>query len=372
MRARSFWSVLVGSALAGGVGLLPAQAEELGKGYMFSGNGKRDFPCFESVYQDDTSLDRAAVIHYDAAAFGKALQQQLKQLPQRADSQSQLRLSRWAKQLPARLRVSDLKGVVPQLIKGEDGCGNTHFTAYFSPLIHLKSQPDGEYIHPLYAVPPGLSNTLYQGQPLTRARIDQDKVLAGKGLELGYSKSLLDNFFLQVQGSGLAEYVDTGRRLTLQYAGQNGLKYSSVGRYLVSGGYVPAEKISLQAIREFFDQNPDKLVPFLSQNESYVFFKKAQHGPRGSLHTEVQPEVSIAVDPNFIPLGSVVLAEVPQLNAEGEFVGHQLRLLLAQDTGGAIKGPGHVDVYMGVGDTAQRKASALHHYGRLWVLKLAK
>ncbi len=352
-------AVLVGGACFAPQGFLQAQAEELGKGYTFSGNGKRDFACFEPVYRPDTTLDPAAVIHYDAPTFRKALQQQLPQVPQ----------SQWAKKLPAKLTVADLKHLTPQLIKGEDGCGNTHFTAYFSPIIQLKHKPEGEYVYPLYALPPGLKDTLYLGQPLTRARIDQDQVLAGKGLELGYSKSLLENFFLQVQGSGLAEYVDTGERLTLQYAGQNGLKYSSVGRYLVTGGYIPAEEISLQAIRDFFAQHPDKLVPFLGQNESYVFFKKAQHGPRGSLHTEVQPEVSIAVDPAFIPLGSVVLAEVPQLSAQGEFMGHQLRLLLAQDTGGAIKGPGHVDVYMGAGDAAQQKASALHHYGRLWVLK---
>ena len=81
------------------------------------------------------------------------------------------------------------------------------------------------------------------------------------------------------------------------------------------------------------------------------------------------PQVSIAVDPAFIPLGSVVLAEIPRLNEQGQFLGHQLTLLVAQDTGGAIRGPGHVDLYMGAGLEAQRKASAMHHYGRLWLLK---
>lgn len=339
-------------------------AEELGKGYTFDGNGKRDLPCFETVYRPETTktLDPNQKIHYNATAFQQAIARQRKVLPGH-------RLSAWARQLPKSLKVSDLKGVKPHLIKGEDGCGNTHFTAYFSPVIQIRSKPDAVYKYPLYAYPRGLSQGIYQGQTLTRERIDQGKALAGKGLELGYSKSLLDNFFLQVQGSGLAEYVDTGHKLTLQYGGQNGLKYSSVGRALVDQGHIPADKISLQAIRDFFAAHPEQLVPFLNRNESYVFFKKAKQGPKGSLSTEVVPEVSIAVDPEFIPLGSVVLAEVPQLDADGHFVGHQLKLLVAQDTGGAIRGPGHVDVYMGAGEKAQQKASALHHYGRLWILK---
>lgn len=348
-------------------GALPVMAasEGLGQGYDFAGNGKRKLPCFEGTYQPQTLSETSSPIRFNAADFKLALRRQAAILTQRPKSAKLTRLTQRLMTLPSTLRLEDLKGFETQLLRGEDGCGNTHFTAYFSPVIQVSSKPQGAYIHPLYALPTNLDPQ----KPLTRAMIDQDKALAGKGLELGYSTSLLENFFLQVQGSGMAEYVDTGERLTLQYAGQNGLKYSSVGRYLVSEGHIPAEEISLNAIRRFFDQNPDKLMPFLSQNESYVFFKKAQTGPVGSLNTEVVPQVSIAVDPAFIPLGSVVLAEIPRLDAQGKFLGHQLTLLVAQDTGGAIRGPGHVDLYMGAGLEAQQKASAMHHYGRLWILK---
>lgn len=99
-----------------------------------------------------------------------------------------------------------------------------------------------------------------------------------------------------------------------------------------------------------------------------ALFDKVKTGPKGTLSTEVAPEVSIAVDPSIIPLGSVLLAEIPLINDQGAFVGHDYRLLIAQDTGGAIKGPGHVDLFMGTGPEAQAKASHLHHYGRLWLL----
>lgn len=341
-----------------------AASDGLGQGYDFAGNGKRQLPCFESMYQPQKLKKASQRVHL-ATGFKQALRRQAHVLSQRPQGTEIKRLSQRLLALPSVITLQDLKAFETHLLRGEDGCGNTHFTAYFSPVIQVYSKPQGAYIYPLYALPPAADLK----KSLTRAMIDQDKALAGKGLALAYSNSLLTNFFLQVQGSGFAEYLDTGERLTLLYAGQNGLKYSSVGRYLVSEGHIPAEEISLDSIRHFFEKNPDKLSPFLNQNESYVFFKKGQTGPQGSLNTEVVPQVSIAVDPAFIPLGSVVLAEVPQLDAQGQLVGHQLTLLVAQDTGGAIRGPGHVDIYMGAGLEAQQKASALHHYGRLWLLK---
>lgn len=373
MKNKRWVTPFLGFMMASGVVFLSVQwtfpaiaaSDGLGQGYDFAGNGKRKFPCFEATYQSQKLSEDDQPIRFHAADFKLALQQQANVLAQRPQGAELKRLSELLMTLPSVLTLQDLTRFETHLLRGEDGCGNTHFTAYFSPVIQVSSKPQGEYIHPLYALPTGLDLQ----KPLTRAMIDQEKALAGKGLELGYSNSLLTNFFLQVQGSGMAEYIDTGERLTLQYAGQNGLKYSSVGRYLVSEGHIPAEEISLDSIRRFFDQNPDKLMPFLSQNESYVFFKKAHSGPQGSLSTEVVPQVSIAVDPAFIPLGSVVLAEIPRLDAQGRFLGHQLTLLVAQDTGGAIRGPGHVDLYMGAGLEAQQKASAMHHYGRLWLLK---
>lgn len=350
--------------------------QELGHGYDFEGNGKRDLPCFSSVYAKQALPAAQTPLRLDKARLSQALKQQIAVLrlnPTKSWRSEQLSLNH--RQLMALsekvlhqsepMTIQDLSQFAePYLIQGEDGCGNTHFTAYYSPVLQVKARPDDVYKYPLYRKPVSWP----QGKALTRAQIDQDKALAGLGLELAYSDSLLDNFFLQVQGSGLAEYLDTPERVTLQYGGQNGLTYSSVGRYLVDHGYIAAEDISLKAIRAFFDQHPDKLEPFLYTNQSYVFFDKKKQGPRGSLHTEVVPRISIAVDPTFIPLGAVLLAEIPQLDDQGNFKGHQLTLLVAQDTGGAIKGTGHVDMYMGAGKKAQDMASNMHHYGRLWLL----
>lgn len=343
-------------------------SSHLGQGYDFAGNGKRELPCFSELYQP-TTLPLEENLDFDPQALKLALSRQIPALQNRALlRKSSERLQALLRQ-KAPLHIQDLNQVFSaQLIRGEDGCGNTHFTAYFSPMLEVKARPDAEYRYPIYAKPAQWP----QGQAPTRAEIDQGGALAGQGLELAYAKSLLEIFFLQVQGSGLAEYLDSGERLTLQYDGANGYAYQSVGRFLVDQGYIPAESISLDAIRQFFAEHPDKLVPFLNHNPSYVFFKKAQEGPRGSLHTEVVPQVSIAVDPQYIPLGTLVLAEIPRLDAQGNFLGHQLTLLVAQDTGGAIKGPGHVDLYMGAGAKAQAAASAMHHYGRLWLLQPRK
>ena len=348
----------------------------MGHGYDFEGNGKRERPCFSEVYtRDGQTLPPASIaIQTDGHLLKQALQRQLTPLKKhrnkvwrkadlRTSGAQQLRQTRSLLELKTPLKVKDLERYTPYLIQGEDGCGNTQFTGYFSPALQVKAKPDAVYKYPLYKAPsrwPG-------GKPLTRAEIIAGK-LAGRGLELAYSKSLLDNYFLQVQGSGLAEYVDTGERVTLQFGGQNGMAYRSLGRYLVEKGHVPAEAISLDAIRDFFEKHPEKMVDYLNINPSFVFFTKRKQGPTGSLSTEVVPDVSIAVDPAFIPLGSVLLAEVPLLDEQGQFVKHELRLLVAQDTGGAIRGTGHVDIYMGAGQKAQNKASRLHHYGRLWLL----
>ena len=369
--------LLLSTYLITNLSLAPSQAKSVGHGYDFEGNGKRGRPCFSSVYtQDNLTLPaKEQVISTPFDTLQKALKRQVLPLNKNANkrwqkaglkisARSQLKQTHALLTHKKRLQVKDLTAhYKPYLIRGEDGCGNTQFTGYFSPVLQVKSKPDKIYKYPLYKRP----RLWPRGKALTRAQIIQGG-LDGRGLELAYSKSLLDNYFLQVQGSGLAEYIDTGERITLQYGGQNGLKYRSLGRYLVDNQYVAAENISLDAIRNFFQKHPDKMVPFLNINPSFVFFNKRKQGPTGSLNTEVVSEVSVAVDPAFIPLGSVLLAEIPKLDAAGRFLKHELRILVAQDTGGAIRGTGHVDIYMGAGQKAQNKASHLHHYGRLWLL----
>lgn len=359
----------------------PVQANQnssnkpLGHGYEFEGNGKRKLPCFGGTYRKENPPEQTIKLK-NPADFKRALINQMPILqrkpykrwnsgPLSLSNQELYSMSSMLSNLPSQLNTSTLLNSFDSfLIRGEDGCGNTHFTAYFSPILKVKARPDNEYRYPLYRKPyrwPG-------GRKLTRYQIDQQGRLAGRGLELAYSNSLLANYFLQVQGSGLVEYLDTGEKVTMQFGGQNGYSYTSLGRFLVNNNFISADKISLNSIREFFDQHPDKLIPFVSKNRSYTFFKKSTSGPRGALSTEVVPLISIAVDRKYIPLGSVLLAEIPQLDEAGKVKSHKLTLLVAQDVGGAIRGTGHVDLYMGAGSKAQEMASNMHHYGRLWLL----
>jgi membrane-bound lytic murein transglycosylase A len=137
----------------------------------------------------------------------------------------------------------------------------------------------------------------------------------------------------------------------------------------VSKGFIPAEKISLNSIREWFDQNPDQMIPILNMNPSYVFFKWRPAIVTGAAGLNMIPMHSVAVDNTCIVHGSVLLAEVPILDSKGQFIKHEHRILFAHDSGGAIKGPGHIDLYFGIGDG--KAAGDLHHYGRVWLL-LAK
>jgi membrane-bound lytic murein transglycosylase A len=247
-------------------------------------------------------------------------------------------------------------------IKGEDGKGNVHFTAYFTPVLDASPIATEKYKYPIYKKPsePGQ-------KPLTRKQIDGQGALKNKDLEVAWTSSLLENYFLQVQGSGYASFPD-GSLQFLAFNGQNGLPYSSLGKYMIAQGHISESDISLQSIRNWFEQNPDSLETILYKNQSYTFLAPVKEEPKGAYGFPLTPEHSIAVDTQFIPLGAVLLARFPVLDESGKLLRHDFTIVTAQDKGGAIKGPGHVDVYMGVGDEALKKASAMHHYGNLWLI----
>jgi membrane-bound lytic murein transglycosylase A len=247
-------------------------------------------------------------------------------------------------------------------IKGEDGKGNVHFTAYFTPVLDASPIATEKYKYPIYKKPsePGQ-------KPLTRKQIDGQGALKNKDLEVAWTSSLLENYFLQVQGSGYAAFPD-GSLQFLAFNGQNGLPYSSLGKYMIAQGHISESDISLQSIRNWFEQNPDSLETILYKNQSYTFLAPVKEEPKGAYGFPLSPEHSIAVDTQFIPLGAVLLARLPVLDESGKLLRHDFTIVTAQDRGGAIKGPGHVDVYMGVGDEALKKASAMHHYGNLWLI----
>ncbi|RXJ72535.1 murein transglycosylase A [Veronia nyctiphanis] len=254
-------------------------------------------------------------------------------------------------------------GIEPQQMGGGDGRGNVLFTGYFSPVIEMRHKPDDTYRYPVYGLP-NCGETCPTREEIYQGALD------GKGLELGYSESLIDNFIMEVQGSGFVHYGDTDNLEYFAYGGKNGHAYVSIGKVLIERGEVPREKMSLKAIKEWVARHDEATVlELLNHNTSFVFFQpKSAHPVTGTAGVPLLAGASVAADREFLPMGSVLIAEVPQLNEEGDWNGkHQLKLLMALDTGGVVKG-NHLDLYHGMGEQAGIDAGHYKYFGRVWKL----
>jgi membrane-bound lytic murein transglycosylase A len=232
-------------------------------------------------------------------------------------------------------------------------------TGYYEPWLEASLTPHPNYPHPLYRSPG-------KGRKPSRAAIDFDGALRGKGHELAWAKSLIDVFFLQVQGSGRLLLPD-GSTKNVVYGGSNGHKYVAVGRVLVERGDIAEEEKSMQRIRRFFEEHPDKVQEVLSKNPSYIFFKLAEKGPVGGMGVVLTPYVSAATDPSFLPYGALLAVDAivpgfPEGSAPERFTG----LLLAQDTG-CMKGH-HVDLFCGAGHKAAFQAGHMKDTAAIRVL----
>jgi membrane-bound lytic murein transglycosylase A len=173
-------------------------------------------------------------------------------------------------------------------------------------------------------------------------------------------------FFLQVQGSGRVRLPD-GALVRLNYADQNGHPYQSIGRVLVDRGDLKLEEASMQGIQAWGRANPARLPELLNANPSYVFFREVPNtpgGPVGALGVPLTAERSIAVDPRSVPLGAPVFLATTRPNSARPLN----RLVLAQDTGGAIKGAVRADFFWGFGKEAGEQAGRMKQTGRMWVL----
>ncbi|TDO95833.1 murein transglycosylase A [Marinomonas balearica] len=256
---------------------------------------------------------------------------------------------------------------LPQLsahqITGQDQRGNVQITGYYVPVMKVSHTKTDVYKYPLYRKPKPSAD----GSFPTREEIDFEGALDGKGLEIAYTASLVDNFFLHVQGSGVIEYED-GQQALLSWGGVNGHAYRSLGKELIERGEIDREHISAQSIRQWLADHPNRVRELLSTNPSYLFFAEGNTRPIGAANVPLTPLYSVAVDPNVIPLGAILLGELPILDDSGQLIRHEFRLLLAQDKGGAIKGPGHIDWYQGIGEEAHFHAGQLKHFGRVWLL----
>ena len=248
---------------------------------------------------------------------------------------------------------------VPVLIENEK---SGLFTGYFEPELEGALRPDARFRYPVYREP---AESKISEQWLTRRQIEAGEALRGRGLEIAWVDDPVELFFLQIQGSGRIKLSD-GRTIRVGYGGSNGHEYRSIGVELVRRGIYQVHQVSAEVIKNWVRRNPDAGQELLYHNPAYVFFRKieklpAELGPLGAMNRSVTPLRTIAVDPAHVPLGSPVWIE-----KAGKEPMH--RLMVAQDTGSAIKGPQRADIFFGTGDAAGRAAGQLSDPGRLVVL----
>jgi membrane-bound lytic murein transglycosylase A len=258
-------------------------------------------------------------------------------------------------------------------------------TGYYEPLLFGSRKPTERYRYPIYAIPddlvvvdlagvyPELKNMRLRGRVngrrlipyFERAQIDgPDAPLRGK--EIAWVDDPYDLFFLHIQGSGRIS-LESGETLRVGYAEQNGHPYKAIGRVLIDRGELTREDVSLQSIRAWLRAHPDRSAELLNTNASYVFFRElptTADGPPGSLGVPLTPQRSIAVDRRYVPLGAPVYISSSSSDSSRALN----RLTLAQDTGGAIRGPVRADFFWGAGETAEREAGSMKDRLRMWIL----
>lgn len=249
-------------------------------------------------------------------------------------------------------------------LAGIDSWGNTHFTSYYTPELKARRTPDEKFRYPLYAMP-----THWKGKLPTRGEIYRG-ALDELNLELAYTDSLVDNFLMEVQGSGYIDFEDGSPLVFFAYKGKNKHKYKSIGRLMVEQGIIDKQSMSMQSIKAWAaKQTEADLMQFLQQNQSFVFFTPQLSAPVvGSSGVPLVAKSAVAADKRLLAPGSVLLVEMPLLNQQGQFTGQrELRLMVVLDVGGAIKGQ-HLDIYQGIGSAAGQLAGYYNHYGRVWLI----
>ncbi|MDG4646953.1 MltA domain-containing protein [Roseibacterium sp. SDUM158017] len=246
----------------------------------------------------------------------------------------------------------------PVLIGGDEPA---LFTGYFEPELDGSRIRTPRYRFPIYRVPPELGN----GPWLSRAEIETTGVLEGRNLEIAWVDDAVELFFLQIQGSGRIRMTD-GSIIRVGYGARNGHEYRSIGQEMVRRGIYEPHQVSAGVIANWVRRNPTEGYELLHHNPSYIFFREVDIGdpglgPLGAMNRSITPLRTIAVDPAYTPLGAPVWIE------KGG-AGEMRRLMIAQDTGGAIRGPQRADIFFGFGDAAGDAAGTIRDPGRMVVL----
>lgn len=275
----------------------------------------------------------------------------------------------------------------PYQVINADGTESGLITGYYEPLLTGARQRGGPYQTPLYQAPsdlltidmagvyPQLKDLRLRGRVVgnkvvpypSRAELVQSNMLQGQ--EICWVDDPVDAFFLQVQGSGRVFLPDTHETIRVAYADQNGRPYKSIGRYLVDRGELKLEQASAQSIKKWIAKNPARENEVFNANPSYVFFKEekitdSNEGPKGALGVPLVGKRSVAIDPKFIPLGVPLFINTTEPNSNTPLK----RLMMAQDTGGAIRGAVRADFFWGFGKQAGEMAGRMKQSGMLWVL----
>lgn len=266
-----------------------------------------------------------------------------------------------------------------------DGSNTGMITGYYAPVIKGSRFKTDKYRFPLYTRPddlitvelsslfPELANKRVRGRVVgtklipyyNRSEIETESSPL-QGREFVWVDDQIDLFFLQIQGSGMVHF-DNGEKMHVGYADQNGQAYQSIGRVLIEKGELTADKASMQGIKDWARSNPNKLRDLLNANPSYVFFRELPPGlpgPIGALGAPILAERVVAIDPRFVPLGAPIFLSTNLPNSNKPLN----RLMMAQDTGGAIKGGVRADFYWGAGDAAGKSAGSMKQQGKIWVL----
>jgi len=254
------------------------------------------------------------------------------------------------------------------------GDGRAFATGYYEPEIAGSRTPQPGYV-PIYRVPPDLVRCTKPDGTTGRGRIDEtgtcvlyytrgeidQGALNGKGLEIAWAKDPVELFFAEIQGSALVRF-DDGSVMQIGYAGQNGRDYVAIGRLLRDRGILPPGGANMQTIKDWIRANPEQGQELMRENLSYVFFKEIPgSGPLGSLGVSITPHTTVAADPNFVPLGApIYLHDADRKEVDGPWV--------AQDVGGAIKGPNRFDTYWGAGPEAVAIAGGMSASGDALIL----
>ncbi len=241
----------------------------------------------------------------------------------------------------------------------ENGSFDGLFTGYYLPELHGSYQKSARYNVPIYRMPSGGL------RHFSRAQIKAG-ALANKGLELLWVDNEIDAFFMEVQGSGRV-IMEDGSVRGLGFAGGNGHEYYAIGKTLVNNGEIAKEDISMQTIRAWIEQHPVEGEQLMLSNASYVYFRFTPAdptvGPAGAMAVPLTAQHSLAVDRKHMPLGVPIW-----LDAEHPVQGRLRRLVMAQDTGGAIKGAIRGDVYWGQGEKASKMAGPMKSRGFFFLL----